>query len=183
MVASALGRRVLWLVLALSAAGFISVVSMHGERPEAGLQRFEPGGFLAGHRPQDVRGITIKAADRLWRYDRSAHGVWSSVSPPTTVTPERGQRIEQALDLLRNAKPERRFTREEATAMDPADLGLASSAMIVSVLSVDGTRFSIAFGAENPLGHARYARLEGQDSLWLVPRHVVDSWNIVISQP
>jgi len=183
VVAASLVKHVAWATLALVAAGFVGVVAMRGERPEAGLQRFEPGGFLAQREPQDVRGLVIEAAGRQWRYRRTPRGDWSTGDPPAALAPDLAARIEQALELLRNARPERRFTAEEAASMPAADLGLEPPAVVVSVVGATATRFAIAFGAENPLGHARYARVMGNNALWLVPKHVADAWDAVVRQP
>lgn len=183
VVASTLARRVGWLALALAAAGFVGFVAMRGERPEAGLDRFESGGFLAEREAQDVRAVVVEAGGRQWRFQRSPRGAWSQGDPPVTVAAGVAQRIEQGLALLRDSRPERQFTREETAAMSAADLGLAPPALVVSVVGASATRFTIAFGAENPLGHARYARIVGRDTLWLVPRHVADTWDEVVKSP
>ncbi len=183
MVAASLTKRAAWAVLALVAAGFVGVVAMRGERPEAGLQRFEPSGFLAGRAPQDVRALVIDAAGRQRHYRRSPQGAWRTGDPPADIAADRAARIEQALELLRNAKPERRFTAEEAASMPATDLGLAPPALVVSVVDVNAAAFTIAFGVENPLGLARYARVVGDDTLWLVPKHVADAWDAVVGQP
>ncbi|TXL82143.1 hypothetical protein FHP25_00115 [Vineibacter terrae] len=183
MVAAPLAKRAAWAVLALAAAGFVGFVAMRGERPEAGMHRFEPAGFLAGRDAHDVRGLVIEAGGRQWRYRRSARGDWSGGEPPLPLAADAAARIEQALSLLRDSGPERRFSPEEAAGMPPADLGLDPPAVVVSVIGASATRFTIAFGAENPLGHARYARIVGNDGLWLVPRHVADAWDAVVRAP
>ncbi|HKU98943.1 MAG TPA: hypothetical protein VJR58_26865, partial [Vineibacter sp.] len=112
-MAASLAKRVAWVALAAVAAGFVAVLAMRGERPEAGLQRFEPSGFLAQREPQDVRALVVEAAGRQWRYRRSPHGDWTAGEPSVAVMPDLVARIEQALELLRNARPERRFTADE----------------------------------------------------------------------
>ncbi|MCW5746438.1 MAG: DUF4340 domain-containing protein [Alphaproteobacteria bacterium] len=182
-MATSLTRRAAWTALALAAAGFVGFVALHGERPEAGLDRFESAGFLAGTRPQDVRDVLVEAGGQQWLYHRDTDGVWSINEPPASVEAEAGPRVDQALALLRDSKPERRFTADEAAKMPAADLGLAPPVVTVTVIGVNGSRFAIAFGTANPLGHARYARIAGHDTLWLVPRHVADAWDEVVKNP
>ena len=181
MVATALIRRAAWAGLALAAAGFVGFMALHGERGEGGLDRFVAAGFLATSEARDVRRVVVDAGGRRAGYDRSPDGQWTTGSPPASVAADLAQRIEQALDLLRHAKPDRQFTAEEAASMPKDGLGLAPPVITVDVVINGRSSFTIAFGTENPLGHARYARVG--DTLWLVPKHMADAWGSVVRQP
>ncbi len=182
MVATTLVRRAAWAGLALAAAGFVGFMALHGERREGAMDRFEAAGFLAATELSSVRRVVVEAGGRKSQYDRAPDGRWTTVNPPTVIASDLAQRIEQALDLLRHAKPERQFTAEEIAQMPKAGLGLEPPVVMVSVVDASGASpFTIAFGAENPLGHACYA-LVG-DTVWLVPRHLADAWVGVGRQP
>jgi hypothetical protein len=155
-------------------------MALHGERREGGIDRFESEGFLAASEPRSVRRVVVERGGRPSGYDRAADGQWTTGAPPMPIAPELAQRLEQALELLRHAKPERQFTAEEAATVPKAGLGLEPPAILVSVVAAGASPFVIAFGAENPLGHARYARVG--ETLWLVPKHMADAWDGVVTK-
>jgi hypothetical protein len=168
--------------VALVAAGFVGFLALGGGRPDLALQRFESEGFLATTDLASVRRVIVEAGGRQSTFDRSTAGQWMTGSPPQALASDVAQRLAQAIDFLQRVKPERQFTAEEIAQMPKASLGLEPPAIRVSLATSAGEPvFAIAFGAENPLGHARYAWTG--DSLWLVPRHMADAWDGLVRQP
>jgi hypothetical protein len=53
---------------------------------------------------------------------------------------------------------------------------LVANSLTVHVRASSGAVFAIQFGGANPLGAARYARVEGLPGVPLLPIHVADAW-------
>jgi len=53
----------------------------------------------------------------------------------------------------------------------------------VQVRAANGTTFRIQFGGRNPLGAARYARVDGIEGVPMLPAYVGDAWQQVIGGP
>jgi len=100
---------------------------------------------------------------------------WRAIETPQPVPADAAQRIETALRLLRDSGPLRVLSAEEARAAS-ADYGLGPEALRVTVLGPDAAPFIIRFGATNPLGSARYAKVEGIDGVPMLPGYVAETW-------
>jgi len=171
-----------WLLGAVAlAAGFITAVALHGERPMGGVMPYQVRGFLAAHAADAVREVEIEIGGRRDRLMRAADGTWPGVPP------ERGRAIELGIALLRETAPERSISGEELAGarlggIRLADYGLNPPALTVIVRGPQLGEFSIAFGGANPLGQSRYARVGGRE-IWLVPRHVAEAWEEAAKSP
>ena len=49
--------------------------------------------------------------------------------------------------------------------------------------AADGAIFRVQFGGLNPLGSARYAKVDGMDGVPMLPAYVGDAWEEVIRGP
>ena len=173
-------RRWLWPAVAATAILFIGALALHGERPGPGLARFEAAGLMV-HVPTDrVRALEVTSATGTRRFRRAADGRWVA---ETGGGPDRTAQIDEALKFLHVTRPERIVTEHELRAGTPAELGLDPPGVTVAARA-DGTPpFVVEFGAGNPLGVARYARVAGRSEVVLLPRHVADAWDRIAAGP
>ena len=148
--------------LALVAVAFLVLAALRGERPNSALVAYVDKGFLADQPADFVREVMIERAGRRWVYRRGP-----------AATPVEG--LETAMALLRGAAPERHIALAEMSG-ERSEYGLDPPSLTVALLGADAAWFRIAFGGPNPLGLSRYARIEGQDGIWLVPGHLPQAW-------
>lgn len=180
-VAPPLSRRLGWPLAALVAFAFLALLSLHGERPEPGLVRFKAAGLLTAFSPEDAREIEIASAGETWRFRREGTA-WRTEQAPRPVSAEAGGRIDTALRLLRDTGPMRMLSSDEAAGATPADYGLGPEALRVTVRGPGGVTFAVRFGARNPLGSARYARVDGVDGVPLLPSYMAETWEQAIGE-
>jgi hypothetical protein len=179
-VAPALIRRVAWPLAAAVAFAFLVGLALQGERRDP-MQDFKPVGLLTAFAPEDAREVEIAIGAEVWRFHRD--GVWRSVEPAKPVPADFSQRIEAALRLLRNSAPLRVLTADEVARVPPSEYALAAGSLRVQVRSADDATFRIQFGGLNPLGSARYAKIDGRDGVPMLPAYVGDAWEQVIGEP
>jgi hypothetical protein len=172
-VAAAALKRWLWPAVAVIAAAFIVVLAFHGERP--GLAPFEAAGLMAHVRPDRVRVVEVTSAAGVRRFRRSEDGRWSGETPGG----ERSALIDEALRYLHVTRPERVIGSRELAGQALTALGLDPPVVTVTVVDGGGSRFVVHFGAPNPLGVSRYARLDARSEVMLMPRHLADAWDRV----
>ena len=175
MVAPQVLKRALWPAAAALAAGVLLALALHGERPGARLEQFEATGLMLHIAPASVTAVEVSAGERRWRFVRDGGG-WSVVEAALPPPSDIAVRIENGLKLLHNSAPERILSGDELAAQ--ASFGLDPPAL--SVVATGTSRFAIAFGASNPLGLARYARVAGRDDVALVPGYVAETWEGVV---
>jgi hypothetical protein len=171
LVAAPALRRALWPALAIAAAGVILFLALRGDRPGLGEEKAGPAGPMRHIAPASVEEVEVRSPAGRWRFARDAAG-WRALERGPALPADFGARLETALALLNRVAPERFMTPRELAP--PATYGLDPPALEVMVLRPQ--RFAIAFGGANPLGHARYARVEGQPGLALVGAHVATAW-------
>jgi hypothetical protein len=175
VVAPQVLSRALWIASAAVAAAALSVLALQGERPATHVSVFAAAGVMRHIPPEEVEHVEVAAGSRSWQFTRKPAG-WESSAATQASSAKTGASIEQGLRLLHNSAPERTLTGAEAS--DPAAFGLVSPALTVTVKGRE--RFSIAFGGTNPLGLARYARVQGRSDVILLPRYVADAWEDVV---
>jgi hypothetical protein len=178
-VAPSLIRRAAWPMAAAVALAFLAALALHGERPEPGMVAFKAAGLLTAFAPDDAREIEVSRAGEVWRFRREGSS-WRAVEAPRPVPAEAANRIDTALRLLRDSGPLRVLSADEAARAAPSDYALDPEALRVTVLGPGAARFVVRFGAANPLGSARYARIEGIDGVPLLPAYVAETWAQVI---
>jgi hypothetical protein len=179
-VAAALIRRWAWPFVAAAAFAFLVAAAMHGQRRDP-MQEFRPAGLLTAFAPEDAREVEITLGGKVWRFRRD--GEWRSRDLSTTAPADLSNRIDTALRLLCNAAPLRVLTAEEVARVPPAEYALAADSLRVQVRAANGAAFRIQFGGRNPLGSARYAKVDGMDGVPLVPTYVGDAWEQMIAGP
>jgi hypothetical protein len=179
VVAPPLSRRLGWPVAAAVAFAFLAGLAFHGERPEPGFAPFKAAGFLTAFAPQEAREVEIASAGETWRFRREG-SAWRAEQTPRVVSAEAGSRIDTALRLLRDTGPMRILAPDEVASARPADYALGPEALRVTVGGPGQAIFVIRFGARNPLGSARYARVDGIEGVPLLPAYVAETWEQAI---
>ncbi len=170
-------RRVAWPLAAVAAFAFLVGLALQGERRDP-MQEFKPAGLLTAFAPEDAREIEIAAGAAVWHFRRD--GAWRPVEQTKPVPSDFAQRIETALRLLRNSSPLRLLTAEEVARVPPSEYALATDSLRVKVRAADGATFRIQFGGLNPLGSARYAKVDGMEGVPMLPAYVGDAWEQVV---
>jgi hypothetical protein len=170
-----------WSFAAALAAGFLGFLAFHGERPEAGLGRFEPAGLLVNWPLEDVAAIEISAGAEQRSYRRAAGSGWRGEGRALSASAE--ERIAMGLKLLHNSPPERIFSADELGDRRLAEFGLAPPRLSVTASTAAGRSITVHFGAANPLELARYARVEGRPEVVLLPGFVADAWEQAMRSP
>jgi hypothetical protein len=178
-VAPSLIRRAAWPMAAAVAFAFLAALALHGERPEPGMVGFKAAGLLTAFDPADAREIEVSRLGEVWRFRREGSS-WRAVEAPRPIPTEAAERIDTALRLLRDSGPLRVLSAGELARTAPSDYALGPEALRVSVLGPDAATFAIVFGAANPLGSARYVRIEGIDGVPLLPAYVAETWEQAI---
>ncbi len=176
MVAPAVLRRRALAAAAVAAAAILVGLALHGERRQSPLGRFEAAGLMAHVAPATVSEVEVTAGGRRRRFVRDG-AVWRAAEPAAAISADAGARIETGLRLLHVSPPERVLTGEELAAQ--GSFGLDSPALRVAVKGT--VAFAVAFGAANPIGLARYARVEGGAGIALIPGYVAQAWEEVIA--
>ncbi len=159
-----------WPVASLAAAAVLLWLAFSGERASTHVARFESAGVMRNVSVHEIQEVEIASGARSWRFTRFQAG-WV-VAGPSGDAPLKGSSVDEGLRLLRDAAPERVLAK---TA--PRDLSAYGLDPPVITVAIKGrTTFSIAFGAANPLGFARYARVGESEEVVLLPRYVADTW-------
>lgn len=164
-----------WAVGAALAAGFLGVLAFHGERPEPGLDRFEPAGLLVDWPIEDIAKLELSAGTKHRSFHRVAGG-WRGEGAPADLE----QRIATGLKLLHNSAPQRILAASEIGGHGLVEFGLEPPRLTLSAATAAGRRVTIRFGAANPLGLARYTRIDGRPEVILLPAFVAEAWERVM---
>jgi hypothetical protein len=158
-----------WPAAAALAFAFLVGLALQGGRPDI-LVDFKPAGLLA-FSPEQAREIEITTGADRKRFVRNGDH-WQA--PPQTA-----ERLEAGLRLLHNAAPMRVLSAEEIARVPPSEYALGPDSLRVTVRPDKGAAFVIVFGGRNPLGAARYAKVDGTAGVALLPSYVAEAWEQV----
>jgi hypothetical protein len=158
-----------WPVAAALAFAFLVGLALQGGRPDI-MVEFKPGGLMS-FTPEQAREIEIRRGADRKRFVRSGQRWEAPV--------ETAERLEAGLRLLRNAAPMRVLTAEEVARVPSSEYALGAGSLRVTVRPASGAAFVILFGGTNPLGAARYARVDGEAGVALLPAYVAEAWEQV----
>jgi hypothetical protein len=161
--------RCAWSAAAALAFAFLVGLALHGGRPDVMVQ-FKPGGLMT-FAPEQAREIEIRRGSDRKRF---VHGGERWDAPVETA-----ERLEAGLRLLRDAAPMRVLTAEEVARVAPSEYALGADSLRVTVRPATGAPFVIQFGGTNPLGAARYAKVDGEAGIALLPAYVAEAWEQV----
>jgi len=168
--------RLAWSAGAAASGLLLLGLAVFGERPQTHVATFQAAGLMKTMPPAEIRSIEIKNAAGLRQFRRDAEG-WHELGSNEKIGSKVERRIDEALRLLHNSAPERSLA-VKGIEEDRA-FGLDPPALQVTVTGSD--TLSVAFGATNPLGLARYARVRGQADVLLIPKYVVEAWEEVLA--
>jgi hypothetical protein len=158
-----------WPVAAAAAFAFLVGLALHGGRPDL-LVDFKPSGLMA-FAPEQAREIEIARGSERKRFVRDGER-WEA--PPQT-----SERLETGLRLLRNSAPMRLLSAEEVARVPPSEYALGPDSLRITVRPQGGAAFVVVFGGRNPLGSARYAKVDGTAGVVLLPSYVAETWEQV----
>lgn len=160
-------RRWAWPAAAVLAFAFLVGLALQGGRPDIMVQ-FKPAGLLSAFAPEEAREIEIATGAERRRFVRDGDR-WSA-------PPEVAHRLDVAIRLLRDSGPMRVLSTEEVAKMPPTEYALGPHSLKVSIRPANGAAFVIQFGRRNPLGSARYAKVDGEPGVALLPTYVAEAW-------
>jgi hypothetical protein len=177
VVAAAALRRLGWPLAAAAASACLAALAFHGQRPEPGLARFQAAGLMLHLLPERVSQVEVEGGGKRLVLARGPEGRWTAGGQ--AAAGELASRVETGLKLLHVSGPERSMAPGELRGIPRAEFGLAPPALTVTARSGSGPAFTVHFGATNPLGLARYARVEGTEEIVLLPGFVAEAWEQV----
>lgn len=158
-----------WPAAATLAFAFLVGLALQGGRPDI-MVEFKPGGLMT-FAPEQAREIEIRRGIDRKRFVRSGERWEAPV--------ETAERLEAGLRLLRNAAPMRVLTAAEVARVPSSEYALGVDSLRVTVRPAAGAAFVIQFGGINPLGAARYAKVDGEAGVALLPTYVAEAWEQV----
>jgi hypothetical protein len=158
-----------WPVAAAAAFAFLVGLALQGGRPDI-LVDFKPAGLLA-FAPEQAHEIEIARGRERTRFVRSGER-WQA-------SPETAERLDTGLRLLRNSAPMRVLSPEEVARVPPSEYALGPDSLRITIRPASGAAFVIVFGGRNPLGSARYAKVDGTAGVALLPSYVAETWEQV----
>jgi hypothetical protein len=155
-----------WPAAAALAFAFVVGLALHGGRPDI-LVDFKPAGLMP-FAPDQVQEVHVKRGADYQRFERRGER-WQA-------SPEAVERLDLGLRLLRNTGPLRLLSAVEVAGVAPQEYAFESDNLRVLVRPARGPQFLIQFGGPNPLGSARYARVDGLPGVALLPSYVAEAW-------
>ncbi len=172
------------LLLAALAVGLLvallAALVVSGRSPEfRGLVQFSPNKGLIATAPADVTLVEIRSGRESIALHRKTDG-WTIDGPPGAVAlpAEVAAHIEFGLRFLHVSEPTREIPANELTAASFAEFGLDPPASVVTLGGPGGTVATPNFGVLNPAGTSQYVRLAGVPTIYLMPRHVGNEWQV-----
>jgi hypothetical protein len=159
-----------WPAAAALAFAFLIGLALQGSRPDLMVQ-FKPTGLLTTFLPEEAREVEIARGTDRKRFLRDGDR-WN-------IAPEMAERLDAGLRLLRTSGPMRVLSAEEVARASPSEYALGPDSLKVSIRPASGAAFVIQFGGRNPLGSARYAKVDGEAGLFLLPTYVAEAWEQV----
>ena len=169
-MAPALIRRWAWPAAAGLAFAFLVGLALQGGRPDIVVE-FKPAGLMtlcAGAGARD-RG----------RGGAPSVSVSCAMASAGTRRPRRRSGSRPACACCATPAPMRVLSAEEVARVPPSEYALGADSLRVTVRPATGAAFVIQFGGTNPLGSARYAKVEGEAGVALLPTYVAEAWEQV----
>lgn len=163
------------------AALVLAVLAVMSPDRQGSLGEFVASGPMKHIAVADVQELTVSVGAKTLALRRDASQAWQPIAAALqgASAASLGARVETGLRLLHNTPAERRFDA------DSPDFGLASPALRITVLGRPTERFEIEFGAANPMGLSRYARVRAgvheSAAVLLLPADVAQAWEAVAS--
>ncbi len=142
---------------------------------EGGKTTFE--GILT-EAPNEISGIELASGSDRYAFHRDNGGAWSLDQRPADQLPrDLATHLRNALQFMHSSEPARRIGPSGYQAARFSDYGLDPPAYVVSLAGTHGS-FVADFGSFSPAGTSQYVRVLGQPTLYLLPRHVGEEWQV-----
>lgn len=166
-----------WLAVAVLVGGGLLAAALVSPDRQQQLQEHVASGPMREVAESQVLRVSVQQGERQWQFQRQGPG-W-------TVTPERAlsaaqltEQVDGAVRLLRNAAVEREL---EADSPDFAlDTPQTVRVRVFTSAAADApVAWAFDFGASNPVGLARYTRVQGGAApaqRVLLPSYVAEAW-------
>ena len=168
------------LVAPLAAAVLIvllGAITISGHWPELRqMVRFASKGLVASA-PYDITQVEIRAGQESIALRRSTGG-WTIEGLTEAVPAELASHIDIGLRLLHVSEPAREIAPAELTPASFAEFGLDPPASVVMLGAANGPVATVNFGVLNPVGTSQYVRVGGSSTVYLMPRHVGNEWQV-----
>ena len=169
-------RRIVIPALGVLALGYLAVMVLSGAQPvQRQFVAFEAKGLMKTP-PETIGQVELAKADRRAALVRRGESVWATTGG-TAVEAETGKQIAVALQMMRNSGPAREIPPGELEGADNAAFGLDPPRIAAKFYDAGGNAvLAIRFGELNPDGFLQYARVEGDDRLYLLSRFIGEAW-------
>jgi hypothetical protein len=142
------------------------------------LQRFAPGGIIAAS-PADILRVEMRLGKERLGLHRTPTGSWAFDGVTAqTVPDEVTSHLEMALRFMHVSAATRTLEPGNYTSSSIADFGLEQPSLAISLGAADGSVTIVDFGALNPATTSQYVRLAGHPTLYMLPRHVGNEWQL-----
>jgi hypothetical protein len=181
VVAAALIDRRRWAagLIALGAVVFMAAMAITGGRREnQQLVRFQAAGLMA-QVPDDVDRVDLERDGRLLTLRRSADRAWTYEPAGRPLPAALVTHVETSLRFMHVAEPVRVMEGGEWDSAALGDFGLAPARYVVRLTGKGGPLLAVDFGALNPQRVAQFARVDGRQQLYLMPKFVGVEWERV----
>jgi uncharacterized protein DUF4340 len=168
-------------VAGLAAVGFLLAMSLSGRtRPMQSLVKFEAAGVM-DVTPDRIDRVELTAEGRQLTLTRHRSGRWTMAAPAegTPVDASAQSHLEMSLKFMHVAAPVRVLSREEYRGTALGEYGLDPPRYTVSLYAGGRKVLATGFGAKNPQDVLQYVRVEGRDSLYLLPVFVGREWELL----
>ena len=180
MAAAVAGRRrPVGVVIALGALAFIAAMAITGgRRGSQQLVRFQAAGLMA-HMPADVDRVELERGGRWVTLRRSGDSAWTNEPDGRPLHAPLATHVEMSLRFMHVAEPVRVLERGEWDNAALGDFGLAPAHYAVRLSGKGRPLLAVDFGALNPQRVAQFARVDGREQLYLMPKFVGVEWERV----
>ena len=173
-------RRFALAAAALVAVAFLAAMALSGRtRTMQNLVAFEAAGLMR-ETPDGIDRVEIAGDARRSTFVR-ASGAWRTGSgADTPLGVDVAAHLEASLKFMHVTAPIRTLARGEYDAA-LGEYGLDPPRYTVALRAKSQPVLTAGFGATNPQGLFQYVRVEGRDSLYLLPVFVGREWERVLA--
>jgi hypothetical protein len=128
--------------------------------------------------PAEITHIELASKTARFSFRRNGGGAWSLDRPENEELPSPlASHLEAALQFMHVSTPARSLGPTDYQATNLGEFGLDPPAYVVALVAADHT-YVANFGAMGAAGTSQYVRLLGQPTLYLLPRHVGEEWQV-----
>jgi hypothetical protein len=162
--------------LSALALGYLAVMVVSGAQPvQRQFVAFEAKGLMKTP-PERISQVELARADQRVSLIRRGENGWATAAG-AEIDAEMGKRISMAVQMMRNSGPAREIPPGELEGADLAAFGLHRPRIAAKFYDPGGDAvLAIRFGELNPDGFLQYARIEGDDRLYLMSRFIGEAW-------